>query len=801
MRSIVGVLLVCLLVASPVQGEPRDISGVVKDQQQAVVVGAQVVLSSQAGERKTEVTDGQGRYRFTSVNAGQYVIEVRARGFSVASQAITAKDGEELTRDFTLALAGAVESVTVVAEGGVNTNYRVDAVSSLGPLGRATLLDTPYTVSILPSDLMANAQVKNFKEASKFLPLVEFQEMQGSEILRPETRGMQGSNMQNTRMDGMGIVVTGANSVETLQQIEVLNGVGGALYGPANPSGMFNFVPKRPTDQALRRVTVGYDSESMGTIQTDLGGRLGSDAKYGYRANALFGDGQTIVEGSNLKRVLASIAGDARLTPHATLEGFFSYYNLEQRGFPGWFTYGRANATTSFVLVPPDAPDPTRQGYGQTDAGVDLTNQIGEVRYRQDLNGNWRLSIGALGQGVHRDISTQVNALRDSAGNYTASLATGFAPRFGVFSDLGSLTGRVTTGSLRHDIAIGSAGYLFNSYSDVTNPPPASVLLGRASIATPVIFGLPPGGIPTHHNLYISSVVHQQGVNAADTIAFDDRWSVRLVASQDWIWTDNFNNASVRTSGYSTNGVSPLGSLIYKPAPNMTVYGTYGSSLQQGDLAPGTAANAGVSLDPYRSKQAEVGYKVAVRQFSFTTALFRLSRPFANTDPADNVFKISGNQINTGVEATLSTRVAERLIFSGGLTALDARVTGTGNTATENKHFVGVPTFKSNLLTEYQLPAGTRTFVTVNWQSVSGRPIDDINSTYTPAYNLVDLGARYSSLIMNRTVTWRFNVNNIGDVHYWSTLGPGNITGTNVGSYTAHLGSPRTIAASMEVAF
>jgi len=29
--------------------------------------------------------------------------------------------------------------------------------------------------------------------------------------------------MQNTRMDGMGIVITGANSLETVQQIEVLN--------------------------------------------------------------------------------------------------------------------------------------------------------------------------------------------------------------------------------------------------------------------------------------------------------------------------------------------------------------------------------------------------------------------------------------------------------------------------------------------------------------------------------------------------------------------------------------------------
>ena len=103
----------------------------------------------------------------------------------------------------------------------------------------------------------------------------------------PETRGMQGSNMQNTRMDGMGIVVTGANSLETLQQIEVLNGLGSALYGPANPSGMFNFVPKRPTEQPLRRVTASYDGQSMGTIHTDISGRPGSDKMFGYRANAL----------------------------------------------------------------------------------------------------------------------------------------------------------------------------------------------------------------------------------------------------------------------------------------------------------------------------------------------------------------------------------------------------------------------------------------------------------------------------------------------------------------------------------
>jgi len=299
----------------------------------------------------------------------------------------------------------------------------------------------------------------------------------------------------------------------------------------------------------------------------------------------------------------------------------------------------------------------------------------------------------------------------------------------------------------------------------------------------------------------MSSAIHQQGVNVADSVSLGARWSARLAVSQDWIWTDNFNNTDTRTGGYRANGVSPLASLLFKPAGNMTVYGTYGSSLQQGDVAPGTVANAGEALPPYRTTQAEVGYKAAFRGLSLSTAVFRLDRPFSTIDTLNNVFTISGDQVNYGVEAMLTGRVTDRLVLYGGLTVLNPSLTKTGDATTDGKQFVGIPVFKSNLLTEYRLPLDAGTFVSLNWQSVGRRPIDDINSTWTPAYNVVDLGIRYAHPLKSTMATWRFNVNNIADVHYWSTLGPGNITGTNVGSYTAHLGAPRTIAASMEFGF
>src|SRR6202035_6111251 len=108
-------------------------------------------------------------------------------------------------------------------------NYRVETLSSIGPLGNEKLQDIPYSIGILPHDLIQNSQATNFKDVSKYLPLVAYQEQQGSDILRPQTRGMQGGNFQNSRLDGMTMFITVATAMEQFEQIEVVNGVSASL--------------------------------------------------------------------------------------------------------------------------------------------------------------------------------------------------------------------------------------------------------------------------------------------------------------------------------------------------------------------------------------------------------------------------------------------------------------------------------------------------------------------------------------------------------------------------------------------
>lgn len=679
--------------------------------------------------------------------------------------------------------------------GSPESGYRVDAPYSLGPLGTMKLLDAPYVMQIVPGPLLENTQVRSVKESLKYIPAAQFQEQQGSEVIRPATRGMQSSNFQNTRQNGMTIFVTGGNAIEEYEQIEVLAGPASAVFGPANPAGNFNFLTKRATMGQLTRASVYFDSRSILTGHADLGGRVGASEAVGYRLNALKANGESYAPDSELDRELLSLAVDVHPARDTTFELTWSDYNIKQKGYAGWVTYGPG-------INLPDAPDPTRRGYGQTYAGVELHNKTADARWKQDFGANWHLVVGGLYQRVDRNINTQVMNLVNNNGDYVASLGAGFAPRFGITSNIGYLNGTFRTGSVAHEVTFGTTGYRADSWAVRVPASPASILLGSANIKDPKVFPEPAAGLPSTGDDFLSSVATQQGVNATDQMQLTRQWALRLAVSYDWIGTRNFAVSGAQTTSYADAGLSPMPSIIYKPAENQTAYVTYASSLQQGDLAPAGSANANQGLAPYRSKQWEAGYKIALaRGLDLSTAIFRLERPFANVDPADNVFKISGQQVNRGIEVLGIGQVAPGWRLYGGVTFIDAKMEDTGVAATDGKRYVGVPKVHSNFLVEYDVAAVPGLTGVFDWQYNSNRAANDTNTTFAPSYNTFDLGARYRAHLWGRNTTWRAAVQNLADERYWSSVNPSNITGVNKGNMVAHIGAPRTFSASVTVDF
>lgn len=874
-------LAVALVFLPAAFGQSSQVTGVVTDPSGAVVVGALVTLTEEGTHTAlTSTTNEQGAYRFSALAEGQYTLAVQATGFNASSTRVVVATGQiSAIQDVALSVKSSIQSIQV-SSGTFENAYRVDKLSTATPFGITPIVNLPYTINVISRQLIDDTMSRNFKEVAKYLPLVSFQEMQGPEILRPETRGMQGTNMQGDRMDGMGFAVTVPFALEEYEQIEVLSGVGGPMYGPSNPSGTFNFVTKKPTGQPLREAELEYEGRSVLTGHVDLGGRLGPNKIFGYRINGLVGDGTGYVTHSQLRRQLASGAFDIRPVAHTTIGGNYNYYNLYQHGYPGWFSYNptlnpTATCTTTyksgcFSKLPVTAPDPARQGYGQRFLGSNTNNQIGEVRVTQDFSPNWQLNLGVLQQISVRNLTTAVNALFDSTGDYQTEAENIFqgtiSGRFQVKSDLGYLTGRFNTGNISHEVVIGSTGYKFSTWGP-KNSVPGSFLCALnaptvcyANIANPLI-AANPGYTPYtgKYSLYVTSSIHQQGFNFGDTVTLTPRWLLRVAASQDWTWTNNYkmsgtypNQVHVPSAGnYMSQGVSPSGSVMYKPAANQTAYVTFSDSIQAPDTAPASSAtvvvaNANQPLPPYRSTQVEIGYKLVSRRMNFMTDVFRIRRPFADVREISTTAgyncggviltpgqicendQIIGQQINLGAEAMLSGNVTRSLRVIGGITALNPKLTHTfvllpvGNQyvsptctdpsgvdpsalicpsyVTNNKNLVGIPDYKSNILAEYRIPSFSTAFFTFNWQRVGRRPADDINSYYVPQYNVFDVGGRYSAVVFGKLATWLVTVNNVSNVHYWSTLGPGSITGQSSADL-AHLGEPRLLTASMRYEF
>ncbi|MDH7637770.1 TonB-dependent receptor [Sphingomonas oryzagri] len=677
--------------------------------------------------------------------------------------------------------------IVVTAEKGYATqpDYVVQN-ADLGPLGRRPIADTPASVTVVPEDLIVNNQARTVNDTLRCLPSVEVRDQQGFEVSRPQSRGFQGSIVQDTRLDGLNVVGTTAIPAENLAGIQVLNGLSGALYGPQSPAGVFNYELKRPTLDPLFRAIGSFDSQGLWTGQIDASATAGP---IGYRFNLVHGEGEGYVDGSHFNRTLISGDFDIHVDDRTVIEADASHYETRGYGLPGSIVYfGKTN------ILLPKAIDPTRQGYGQPYAGVDLNTDTGLAKLKHDFGAGWKLEIGGLYQNADRGLFGITNTLTDNVGDYTVTKNFTAVPRFTVASNTASLTGTLSLFGLANDVAIGTNGFVNGQYGARNS---IAVALGTGNLADPTI--LPDKPTPADGGQYKSGRLFVQSIVAGDTVHFDERLALQGTLSTSFLSSKSWSKTGAVTSSDTENGVvSGTASLIYKPIEVVTLYATYSNSVEQGETAPAGTANANQILSPYRDRQYEAGVKYQVTPgFLLTAAGFRMTRPLATTDAATNIFAVVGTQRNWGGELFGQGAVLPSLSLFGGVTYIDARLVHSGVLATNDKRVVGVPKFKSDVSADFH-PAFAGGFaLTGTFHYESDRAATNLNNSFAPAYATVDLGARYNAAWFGHHETVRLNVINVGDKRYYSSIADGNIVGSP-GANTAYSGAPRTVLASVE---
>jgi iron complex outermembrane receptor protein len=665
-----------------------------------------------------------------------------------------------------------------------------DSIITIGGWNSLRLLDIPYSISTLTSDMMKNLQVGSLNEVSKYMPSMQIEARGGLEVGRPQTRGFQGSVVECSRLDGMNIVSTTAYPMEQFDRFEVLNGIAGSLYGPASPAGSFNYASKRVGELPVNDASISYQTLGIGTYHADVGRRflIDGDAtkSFGFRANALYADGEGFTEYSNLNRTFLSGAFDARYG-NLVIETHLGRYHYKQYGYPGGFSYAKN-------VELPDDLDPAKIGYGQEWAGMDLRTVTANATVKYTV-GRWQITAGVLSQTVDRGmLNPGISVTAGDSISYTLNAASA-AGRFKVLSNRIAVNGLFNTGKIAHNLTFGTSGFIWSIYNSRTSK---NIPLGKAGIYAPRTFPMPTGQIPPVDGHYKGSKNTQQSLNIGDDIAFGKHFSAMLSMSYNIIDNESYSQTTGEvTSGYSDNGFCYAGSLLYKPVDNMTVYATYSDVVQQGQIAPKGAANEDELLDPYRCRQYELGYKASFGATGAGVALFDISRPFPFLDSEDNVYKLQGIQENMGIEV-YGDAVFKRLHALGGITFLNPKLKETGIKETSGKDVVGVPGIQANLFVEYQVLGGMS--LNGNIHHTGSKAANDINTLTVAQYTTFDLGLRYSLSFMRTRIIWNLQATNLFNTRYWASIFPGSING-NGNSYSAFLGSPREIKASMRILF
>src|SRR5688572_23432910 len=121
------IVLMAIGAATAAAQSGTELRGRVTDERDANIAGAEVRLRMRAGGELLTTTNDHGAYEFSNVAPGDYVLEVRAKGFAIfTSPELNVERGRPITENVQLQIEAVSESVVVTASG---TTQRADEVS------------------------------------------------------------------------------------------------------------------------------------------------------------------------------------------------------------------------------------------------------------------------------------------------------------------------------------------------------------------------------------------------------------------------------------------------------------------------------------------------------------------------------------------------------------------------------------------------------------------------------------------------------------------------------------------------
>lgn len=206
-------------------------------------------------------------------------------------------------------------------------------------------------------------------------------------------------------------------------------------------------------------------------------------------------------------------------------------------------------------------------------------------------------------------------------------------------------------------------------------------------------------------------------------------------------------------------------------SPQWVLYAGYTRGLEESGIAPESAANRNEALPAIRTRQIDAGMRWNIDdRWRLVAGLFQVEKPyFINNE--QNVYTVQGDVQHRGLELSLHGRPTDRLTVLAGAVLMDPQVTGPAvDSGRLGRRPVGQTDRMLRMNLDYQLPFRGWA-IDVGASHYGERVASRSGVSKTPAYTLIDAGARYRFQIGSAPATLRAQVLNLTDTFAWSIQG------------------------------
>jgi len=714
-------------------------------------------------------------------------------------------------------------TTTVVVHGEMKDAYLSDSTSA-GSLDGTPIKEAPLSISAVSGTLISD-------QVSRLLSDVVKNDASVGEDYAPvgyygdfQIRGYPIDLATGLAINGLTIAGEQDVPLENKERVEIVKGIAGIESGVASAGGLIGYVTKRPA--VIQAIDAATDHRGSAYGALDLGRLFGRRSQVGARVNLAGEHIASYVNDANGWRAVGAAGVDWKISPRAILNGDFEYQHKVQRSVSGYQLLGGTTVPDMDRISPSTMLG--EQSWSKPNT-FDVFNS--GARFDYDLPRAWH-AFGTAGYShslIDDNVVYAYGCYYEDACNVPGGPAPWFFAPDGTYDiydyrNPGELrinaqaqiiaTGHMKTGPIDHELTGGTE-------------------LFRRSVQMP---GAPPEGAPDtvqngavfayagSENIYepniafpIEDPVQSAGPRALyednhqSALILQDR--LRLPGRVQLLAAGRYN--SLRDHNYSAAAMTdklvwlPQFGAGYTPTAHLMLYGNYGVLLSLGPQAPFWTANGSQFLEPFYTRQAEIGAKYEVGQRALVTAaLFHMRAPFfypreiagpdsfcPDGNPGDLCFESAGHETHNGVEISAQGRLANWVQLNASAMAISAISNDTGTPDFDNKQVINVPRWHTALFADVLVPHARGLHVMPGWSYTSRKEATRDDLVAVGGYNLFNLGARYTPGGEHGRMTFRVYADNILDKRYWKD------TGASLGDTFIHLGAPTTVRLSAHYTF